>query len=112
MSSRSLWIEVSPRAKADFEDIIEQSLLNWGEDQAIEYHATIYRGFGELASFPKLGRSQDRLFQGCRSHPVGQHVIYYVVRTDSILIVRILHQKMNPMDRVTAPENGKPGQHE
>ena len=55
------------------------------------YHAAIDRALHELLDFPAMGRSRDDLGPGFRSRRVEQHVIYYRVEDDAILIARILH---------------------
>jgi toxin ParE1/3/4 len=39
----------------------------------------------------------DSLSSGLRRFNVEKHVVFYLQRTDGILIVRVLHQRMLPL---------------
>jgi toxin ParE1/3/4 len=48
-----------------------------------------------LSAFPFIGRSRPKLGQGIRSLIVGNHLIFYRVQSDSIVIVRIIDGRMD-----------------
>lgn len=104
MSSRSLPVIVSPRARLDQEDIVAHGLRTWGEGQALAYDAVIDTALQELGFFPELGRPRDDIGRGCRSLPVGQHVLYYRIEGRTLLVLRILHARMDATGQVAAPE--------
>ena len=52
-----------------------------------EFHQTTRT----LADNPKLGRRREELSDGLRSLHVGNYVILYRLRADSIIVLRILH---------------------
>jgi len=64
----------------------------------------IERAFRTLHDFPQAGRQRDDLFPGCRTLHVEQHVIYYhQPDPDTIVVRRILHDRQDPTDKITAP---------
>jgi toxin ParE1/3/4 len=44
-----------------------------------------------LLDHPERGRPRDELYDGCRSLNVGQHVVFYYLTDDEIIIDRVLH---------------------
>ena len=100
MSSPSLPVIVSPRARVDFEEILLHSLITWGEEQAISDEATVDRVLGDLGRFPHLGRAQDEIAPSHRSYPVGEHIISYRLEENAVTIDRILHARMDPRGRL------------
>jgi toxin ParE1/3/4 len=99
MSSRSLPRVVSPRAQEDIEDILLFSARTWGNEQAVAYEAVIDQTLRQLAAFPGLGRRQDDVVPGCRSYSVERHVVYYRIEHQRVLIIRVLHQRMDIVDQ-------------
>jgi plasmid stabilization system protein ParE len=57
-----------------------------------------------LGVFPELGRPRHDVGPGCRSLPVGQHVIWYRIEKGTVRILRILHARMDATGRVAAPD--------
>jgi toxin ParE1/3/4 len=97
MSSRKLPVIVSPRAQADYEDILAYGLPTRGEEQALAYEAAIDGALDDLGAFPQIGRARDELSPGYRSYPVEQHVIYYRVSEAAVTVIGIQHSKMSPV---------------
>jgi toxin ParE1/3/4 len=60
------------------------------------------RRFGSLAEHPDLGKPRPDIKQGYHCYPQGAHVIYYLVRAGRIDIIGVLHQRMDPFDRLGA----------
>jgi toxin ParE1/3/4 len=44
-----------------------------------------------LAGHRYAGKSRDDLAQGLRFFPVGNYLVFYIVRDDGITVVRVLH---------------------
>ena len=62
MSARKLTL--AARARADLEDILLYTELEWGERQANTYQRIIQDTFDTLLQFPYLGRKRDDLAPG------------------------------------------------
>lgn len=95
MSSPSYRLVFSSEAEDDVEGILRHSLMQWGEVQERRYAEALDRAFLLLADNPNLGRRRDELQPGYRSYLVRQHLIIYRVRGDAVIIVRVLHSRMD-----------------
>ena len=67
----------------------------WGEERAARYLTKVDRAIDGLSDNPKIGAAHDGLREGIRSLPVEQHVIYYAIGPDEILVGRILHARQD-----------------
>ena len=48
-----------------------------------------------------VGKEYDEILFGLRGYPFGRHIIFFtVLKTDDILIVRILHERMDYKSRL------------
>jgi plasmid stabilization system protein ParE len=101
-SSRKL--SLSPAAEDDIRYILQYSLQTWGMQQQDADTEAMAIAIDQLGTFPSLGRAQDDVFPGCRSHPVEQHVISYRIETRRDRVLRILHAKMAAIGRVKGTE--------
>jgi toxin ParE1/3/4 len=91
-----LRIVVSPRARDDMVGIATYTLSTWGEAQMSRYIDGLHARFEELARFPGLGRSRDEMAPGYRSIVQGAHIVFYRITARELVIVRILHGRMDP----------------
>jgi toxin ParE1/3/4 len=48
-----------------------------------------------LAKFPNMGSDRDMLLPGMKSFPSKPYVIFYILRSTEIEILRIIHQSRN-----------------
>ena len=71
------------------------TLQQWGDAQVVAYEATLHEAFVTLGEHPAVGRARHDVRPGYRSFPVGQHVVFYVIRRQNVRIVRILHRRMD-----------------
>lgn len=84
------------QAKQDLKNIARYTQEHWGREQRNHYLKTFDETFGLLASKPLLGRDCSHLGQSYQKFPVGSHIIFYKQSSSSlILIVRILHKRMD-----------------
>jgi toxin ParE1/3/4 len=86
---------LSPRARADLDDIWSFSATRWGESQAERYLRQLQRAIEAIANSPKLGPSCDDIREGYRRFRVGSHVVFYRQTAHGVEIVRILHGAMD-----------------
>lgn len=87
-------VRLSPLAVSDLEDIWHYSFNNWSLEQADRYHNAIVEAFSDLAAGRKSGRSVD-IRDGYFKHLVGSHMVYYRFTETGLVVVRILHQRMD-----------------
>jgi len=87
-------VQISVKAEADIDSIVEYTKEQWGPRQADEYLSRLEDGFALLFRNPLAGRPCDSVRAGLRRFEVGKHVVFYLPTADGILIARVLHQRM------------------
>jgi toxin ParE1/3/4 len=95
---------LSNLAAEDFSAIYEYTLLHYGVLQADVYTEHLERTFHLLATSPYMGYECDEIAKGLRRHDHHQHVIFYRPQEKDIFIIRILHQRMDPVSHVFEPD--------
>ena len=95
MSSPSRVVLLTPEAQDDFEAIRLYTRQEWGEQQEAIYQAAILQALATLGENPALGRPRRDLVADLRVYPVRQHLVYYRVAEEAVLVVRILHGRMD-----------------
>lgn len=83
---------LSRAAEADLIDIYLYGLQEFGAATADAYHARLEACFELLAEFPMLARERTEIDPPIRVHPVGKHLVIYLVAQHDVLIVRVRHQ--------------------
>jgi len=78
-------------------DIGVYTLRTWGPDQALRYLADLEGTCQTLANNPGCGRLCEHIRPGLRRLEQGRHVIFYRKDAQGILISRILHDRMLPV---------------
>lgn len=86
---------LTPRARADLDEIWNYTAAQWSVAQAERYLREIQRGIEAVASRPGLGRRCDELRAGYFKMFVGSHILFYTQTKAKIQIVRVLHQSMD-----------------
>jgi toxin ParE1/3/4 len=107
MSSRSLPVVLAPDANLDFADILLHGLQTWGDRQAAVDEADIDHALERLGVYPELGRRRDDLGAGYRTLRVRQHVVIYRIEDAAIIVLRIVHVRV---DLASAVPDLPPGQ--
>jgi toxin ParE1/3/4 len=98
----------SRRAEADLFNIGDYTFRTWGKAQADRYIGELEDCCQLVADNPALGRPCDEIRPGLRRMEQGKHVVFYRVETGSILISRILHQRMLPENQSIDDEDDMP----
>ena len=88
-------LRYSRRATLDLRDIADYSEATWGREQAARYLAETDRQCRRVADTPDIGGSAHFLGSGVRQTNAGSHVAYYRRSEDGVLILRILHARMD-----------------
>ena len=87
--------QLSPLATEDLRNIWRYGAGRWGVVQADNYSDQLFDGFELLVNTPEAGQSIEETKEGYRRHVVGSHSILYRLGSDTVDIIRILHQRMN-----------------
>ena len=64
--------------------------------QKRKYLGQIKDGLKALRDAPGIGARRDDIRTGLRAQSVPKHVIFYRVTKSEVVIVRVLHESMNP----------------
>ena len=83
-------------ARADLKQIGRYTTQHWGEEQAETYLSALHIALGDLAALPDMGRQVKWTGEGYLRFDTGRHAVFYRKRANHILIVRVLHQSMEP----------------
>ncbi len=75
----------------DLENILFEGIVKFGLFQALKYQTSIKQTFELLAGMPGLGRKSERGSENEHRFIHGSHVIYYVAKTENIIIQRIIY---------------------
>jgi len=86
---------LSPAAAHDLESIWKYTRSEWGVEQAERYTDLLAVAFQLLAESPKSAPACDHIRQGYRRRNVARHMIYFRITDYGIVIIRILHERMD-----------------
>ena|SRR5690242_17690182 len=87
-------LELSEKADSDLREIYKYSYRQFGDAQAERYYESLWTCFRLIADNPHLGRPRSEFQPPARSHHHKNHVIFYDVYDDRIVIIRVLHKRM------------------
>lgn len=93
-------LQFTPAARADIDHIFDFTLERWGKDQALRYLREIQKCCDGLINGLSHIRSADHVRPGYFKEAVGVHVIYFHQTDAAIVVVRILHQRMDVDQRL------------
>ena len=97
MVKRSPRFQFTDKAERDLEGIIDHTVQEWGASQANTYLDGLETRAQLLAENPDLGIARETLSEGLLSFPYESHILYYKKHARDIVIVRVLHQHMDPV---------------
>lgn len=86
---------LSRLAIKDLADIADYTIETFGVEQARAYRDGLEACFEALADNPNLGRSAERLAPMLRRFTHQSHEVFYRAMNQEILIVRVLHERMD-----------------
>lgn len=95
MVDESKHYKLSPRAKQDLLEIWLYTRDTWSTTQADSYYGELVTSMKALAMGAKRGKSIDDIHSGYFSSASGSHRIIYRHANRQVLVIRILHQRMN-----------------
>ena len=86
---------LSNKAVSDIEGIAIYTIHNWGVNQAKKYKQGLESILTTLSKNPNIGKNYQNETLNIKQFPFKSHTIFYKVREEDILIVRILNQSMD-----------------
>jgi len=84
----------SKEAENDLIEIYRYGFINYGENKADQYIETLKEKCQFLTDMPNLCPNRDEFNPPVKIHHHRKHLIIYVIEDDDILIVRVLHDRM------------------
>ena len=90
------------KAVEDLTNIWEYTVDTWSERQADDYYNMLITSFQKITENPRLfGLKYEEIAEGLHGYRANKHIIFYRILADEdILIIRILHQRMDLKHRV------------
>ena len=88
---------LTPAAQRDLSSIWDYTQQRWDVRQAETYILEVKAAMERIAADPDRGRACEEIRAGYRRYGIGSHVLFYLERSEGVDIVRILHQRMDPM---------------
>jgi len=86
---------LTPRATQDLDDIAAYTQEKWGAAQMATYLRALDIRFAWLAENPEFGRRRDDVGKGYRSFPEGQHLVFYLIVEEEVVIIGVPHKAMD-----------------
>ena len=94
-------VALRPKARADIKSIARYTIETWGRTQGQLDVRELDRAMQQVAEQPGLGRSCPDIAPGLRVRSSGKHLIFYLTTDETIDVIRILHQRMDPARHLT-----------
>lgn len=91
-------------SEKDLDEIWNYTFNNWGENQANKYLLQLKKRLVYLSNNPDLGQKRDYISPGLFGYHEGRHLILYRKENDGIVIIRVLHDRMNVIERIKESE--------
>ena len=88
--------QFTDKAERDLEAIIDYTVQKWEISQGNTYLDGLESRAQLLAEYPDLGAARETLSAGLLSFPYESHILYYTKHARGIVILRVLHQHMDP----------------
>lgn len=86
---------LTPAALRDLEGIWHYTVQQWGVAQAERYLDALNASFESLAQAPRSAPACDHIRPGYRRYGAERHAVYYRVEADTVIVVRVLHERMD-----------------
>ena len=84
------------KAVGDLSDIWKYTAEKWSENQADTYYRMLINAFNEIAEKPEIGRRYTEVKENLLGFRAEKHIVFYrIIENGDILIIRILHERMD-----------------
>ena len=88
-------LEVADIARSDLKSIRRYSQRTWGLERTAQYMAALRDTMKGLVAGTVVSRERDDLRPGLQMAPSGRHCIFFEADPSRILVVRVLHDRMD-----------------
>ena len=97
MSVRKRELAFTEDAQQDILSLLLYTREHWGVRQRDRYRAILDNAFALILSNPLIGLAREDLRAGLRTRDVERHIIYYRVEGEFVRVLRVMHQRVNPV---------------
>lgn len=87
--------KLTKNADSDLIELYIYGYQQFGEKQAEQYFSELEKCFQLLSETPLICRERIEFNPPVRIHNHGAHIIIYIIKTDHILVTRILSSNMD-----------------
>jgi len=85
----------------DLNDIWVYTFEEWSEKQADKYYESLEFACLQIGQNPELGKEYEGISNNLLGLRTGKHIIFYqVISEQEIEIIRILHERMDLINRL------------
>lgn len=91
-------------SEGDLEDIWKYTYETWGIRQASKYLRQLKKRIEALSRDPMIGVKRDTISKGLLCFHEGRHLILYRIEKKGIVIIRVLHDRMDVSERIKETE--------
>ncbi len=88
-------LELTEIARADLKSIRRYSQRTWGSDRTAQYMAALRDTLKGLLTGTVISRHRDDLRPGLQMAISGRHCVFFEADPSRILVVRVLHDRMD-----------------
>lgn len=85
------YFRLSIEADKDLDDIFDYTEHEHSFNQAIKYLSDLDTLFEKLIKNPHIGKERKEIKKGIFSIAEQEHVVFYQIKKEYILIIRVLH---------------------
>ena len=100
-SSGEVRVLYRPAALDDLDQIHDATREMWGLAQAEHYLSQLRAAVERVVQHPRSGRVYDVVATEYRAVRSGRHLIFYRLDFDTVVVVRILHDRMEIPSRLS-----------
>ena len=93
-------LEYTASAEADLAGIVRTTIDSWGAAQAAQYLDGLEQLTGRLLEHPALGAACGDIAGGLRAFPYQSHIVYYRAEPERLVVIRVLHRRMDPQRHI------------
>lgn len=95
-------ITLRQEAIDDLNDIWRYTFKEWSKKQADKYYEMLEFGCKQIGKNPELGKRYDKISSKLLGLKINKHIIFYqCLNENEVEIIRILHERMDLMNRLT-----------
>jgi len=87
--------KLTDEAARDVEEILAYSVKDFGVAQTEHYFKALKECIELLPDNPDIGYSAEDILPGYLRFPYESHVVFYKKLSSSIIVVRVLHERMD-----------------